>query len=169
MVERTDRSACWRTSTRGVEMAEEMCLRPVGIVRSAEQAAVIEIEPALHGILDGIEGFSHVLVLYWAHLNPHQDRPAVKVHPMGRKELPLTGVFATRSPVRPNPVLATVVRLVESTGDTLTVAGLDAVDGTPVIDIKPVTPGDCPAGEVRVAPWLADALHELEGPAQDPA
>ena len=56
---------------------------------------------------------------------------------MGRKDLPLQGIFATCSPVRPNPVLVSAVRLLERTGNVLKVKGLDAVDGSPVIDIKP--------------------------------
>ncbi len=138
-------------------MTDEMRLRPVGVVRtpkSREGLSVIDVAPDLEGVLDGIEDFSHLLVLYWAHLRTRRDPPVVRTHPFGDADLPLTGIFATRSPARPNPVLADVVRLVKRDGNTLTVAGLDALEGTPVIDIKPSTGGDHPAEGVRVAPWL---------------
>ncbi len=138
-------------------MADEMRLRAVGVVRTPkneEGHSVIEIVPDLDGILDGIEEFSHLLVLYWAHLRTRRDPPAIRTHPFGDADLPLTGIFATRSPARPNPVLADVVRLVKRDGNTLTVAGLDALEGSPVIDIKPSTRGDHPSEGVRVAAWL---------------
>lgn len=151
-------------------MTDEMRLRPVGVVRTPknrEGLSVIDVAPDLDGILDGIEDFSHLLVLYWAHLRTRREPPAVRTHPFGDASLPLTGVFATRSPTRPNPVLADVVRLVGRDGNSLTVAGLDALDGSPVIDIKPSTRGDHPAEGVRVAAWLdrrcPDSRRQAEG------
>jgi tRNA-Thr(GGU) m(6)t(6)A37 methyltransferase TsaA len=142
----------------------EMNLRPVGFIRSSiagpslvagadgleqrsryterlGQTSEIIIDSELEGILDGIEGFSHLLVLYWAHCVPPEGRKLLKGHPMGRKEMPLTGIFATCSPARPNPILVTGVRLIERKGDVLVVEGLDAVDGSPVVDIKPYVSG----------------------------
>ena len=66
----------------------------------------IAIDAGLEGILDGIEEFSHIMVLYWAHLAPVERRSVRKVHPFGNKDFPLVGVFATHSPVRPNPSCA---------------------------------------------------------------
>jgi tRNA (Thr-GGU) A37 N-methylase len=80
---------------------------------------------------------------------------------MGRQDLPEVGIFATRSPRRPNSILVTAVELVARRGNVLEVRGLDAVDGTPVIDIKPLTPGDCPTGELRVPEWLAGVHREF--------
>jgi len=83
---------------------------------------------------------------------------------MKREDLPLVGVFSTRSPARPNPVLATVARLVQRRGNVLRVRGLDAVDGSPVVDIKPLTSGSVDVGEIREAEWVkqltADASHK---------
>jgi tRNA-Thr(GGU) m(6)t(6)A37 methyltransferase TsaA len=149
-------------------MKDEMRLRAVGIVRtpkSREGLSLIEIAPDLDGILDGIEEFSHLQVLYWANLREPCDPPKVRTHPFGDEDLPLTGIFATRSPARPNPVLSTVVRLVGRDGATLTVAGLDALEGSPVIDIKPSIRGDHPAEGVRVAPWLD---RSYKGPGGSP-
>lgn len=162
-----------------------MVLRPVGAVkRSSDEPSVVASQDSLHGkeraaakrsvvskirideaftgILDGIEAFSHLLVLYWAHRVSEEARSLIKVHPMGRKDLPLVGIFATHSPVRPNPICATVVELLERNGDLLTVRGLDALDGSPIIDIKPYNPTSYPVGEVRIPRWLE---HSRRGPA----
>ena len=172
----------------------EMVISPVGVVRSLQKEIVwgpgaaqeswrrrawrdkaslnavsrIEITPALESMLDGTEEFSHLLVLWWPDRNGSERPQNAKVHPMGRQDLPEVGIFATRSPVRPNPVLATVVKLVARNGNVLEVTGLDAIDGTPVIDIKPVTRSDCPGSELKVAGWLERALRELDEADEDP-
>lgn len=112
----------------------------------------IALDPALAPSLDGIEGFSHIIVLYWMHESTGQV--PVKVHPQGRAELPLTGVFATRSPHRPNPIGLTIVELIGRENHILKVKGLDAFDGTPVLDIKPYLPRDAIAG-ARYPDWVS--------------
>ncbi len=102
--------------------------------RDVAQEAVVEIRPEYSDALEGIEKWDQLLVTCWLHLAP---RDILKVHPTGDKELPLTGVFGTRSPVRPNPVAVYVVELLKIDGNRLHVRGIDAVDGTPVLDIKP--------------------------------
>ena len=132
--------------------------------RAAEERNVVSeiaIDAAFAGILDGIEDFSHILILYWAHRVSEEGRSIVKAHPMGRKDLPLAGIFATCSPARPNPLCAIVVRLLKHNGNLLKVQGLDAIDGSPVIDIKPYNPGYYPIGEVRISPWLEQIHREL--------
>ena len=119
------------------------------------------IDSDLDGILDGIEGFSHLLVLYWAHRVDKDGRSITKAHPMGRKDLPLVGIFATCSPARPNPVCAMVVRLLECKGNVLRVQGLDAIDGSSVIDIKPYNPSYYVAEDVKVADWMAQIHREI--------
>jgi len=116
------------------------------------------IDSSLAGILDGIEDFSHLLVLYWAHHVPPEGRSLTKAHPMGRKELPLVGIFATCSPARPNTICATVVRLLERKENTLMVEGLDALDGSPIVDIKPYNPSYYATGDVKVAGWM-ERIH----------
>ncbi len=111
-------------------------------VRAYHQAAKdLECElivfPEWEELLDGIEEYSHLLVLYWPHLLEADQRKLKKVHPMGRKDLPEKGVFATCSPARPNPVLVTAVRLLKRKGNVLRVKGLESLDGSPLIDIKP--------------------------------
>jgi tRNA-Thr(GGU) m(6)t(6)A37 methyltransferase TsaA len=87
---------------------------------------------ALHGLQD----YSHVYVLFWLHETPRSNHD-FRVHPRGREDIAKVGVFATRSPYRPNPIGLTLVKLVRRRGRVLTVKGLDARDGTPVLDLKP--------------------------------
>lgn len=166
----------------------DMWLKPVGVVRSqlqrpslvagtgglewqgkakeavAERGTVAQlvVDEDLHGILDGIEGFSHILVLYWAHLVPPEGRQLTKVHPIGRKEFPLTGIFATCSPARPNPISVTAVRLLERRANVLLVEGLEAVDGSPLIDIKPYVPYYYSAGDVRMPKWITTIMRTID-------
>ena len=88
--------------------------------------------------LDDTEQHKHLIIVFWPHKMNMDDRyKRVKIHPQRREDLPLTGVFSTSSPSRPNSTLVTVVKFVKRDGNVLTVKGLDALDGTPVIDIKP--------------------------------
>ena len=157
-----------------------MKLRPVGIVKSEirdpslvvrsgdldwrgvlgdarkGQSAIsqILIYDDFAGILDGIEDFSHILILYWSHFTSEEGRSLIKVHPMGRKTLPRVGIFSTCSPARPNPICVTVVPLLERRGNLLKVRGLDAVDGSPLIDIKPYNTRYYGVSEAKVASWM---------------
>jgi len=139
-----------------------MTLKAIGIVRSDikqpirhgwnEVVSEIVIDSALTEALEGLEEFSHLIVLYWMHQLPPRTL-SLKVHPMGKPELPLVGRFASRSPSRPNPVGQSTVRLLERRGNILKVRGLDAIDGTPVIDIKPYLPGYDSASDAKAPPW----------------
>ena len=122
----------------------------------------LEIFPDYDGILDGIEDFSHILVLYWPHLIPEERRSLKKLHPMGRKENPEKGVFSTCSPARPNPVLVSTVRLLARDGFTLRVEGLEAVDGSPIIDIKPFVKMSHGAENPVVPEWMQKIHQALE-------
>jgi tRNA-Thr(GGU) m(6)t(6)A37 methyltransferase TsaA len=128
--------------------------------KQRESVSEIVIDAGLDGILDGIEDFSHIMVLYWAHRAPAGGRQIRKVHPMGNKDFPLVGVFATHSPVRPNSILVTVVRLIERRGNVLKVSGLDALDGSPVLDIKPYQPYREPP-DIRVPDWMKKIHDEF--------
>lgn len=132
--------------------------------RHDELQAEIVIDPHWDELLDGIEGYSHIMVLYWPHLLSEERRQIRKVHPMGRTEIPLQGIFATRSPARPNPILVSVVKLLERKGNILHVQGLEAVDGSPVLDIKPHNRTfDMASEAVRVPDWMERAMQEMEG------
>lgn len=123
--------------------------------------STIEIEERYLPALDGVTEYSHVLVLFWLHRVTDEDRRTLKVHPMGRRDLPRAGVFATRSPHRPNPLGATVCPLISVSGTRIAVTGLDALDGTPVVDIKGY--GGCVEPAPRIPRWL----KELRGEAHE--
>ena len=142
-----------------------MILKPIGIVkngieqptdaRNAWQKVVSEIviDSSLTEALDGLEGFSHIIVLYWMHQAASGKLP-LKVHPMGRTEVPRQGIFAVRTPNRPNRIGKATVRLLQRQGNILRVEGLDALDGSPVIDIKPYLPGYDSVADARVPQWI---------------
>ena len=121
-------------------------LEPLGHVRSQfnedkgdknEGYAILEFDPKYTDTLDGIEGYSHIFVLYRMHKLDNSLRSTYKMRPRGREGLPLVGVLATRGKARPNTIGLTVVELVERRGNVLTVKGLDAYDGSSILDIKP--------------------------------
>lgn len=96
----------------------------------------LEVEPEYTDALLRIENRSRLSILFWMHELDPQQRQTMQVHPMGNRNVPLHGVFAVRSPMRPNPVGVTEVNLVRREGNSLYVRGLDAHDGSPIIDIK---------------------------------
>jgi tRNA-Thr(GGU) m(6)t(6)A37 methyltransferase TsaA len=111
---------------------------PADAPRQGDEADVdawIEVDPGLAGGLSGVAVGDELVVLTWLHL---ARRDVLEVHPRGDETRPLTGVFATRSPHRPNPIGLHRVTVLERTDAALRVAGLEAVDGTPVLDLKPV-------------------------------
>jgi tRNA-Thr(GGU) m(6)t(6)A37 methyltransferase TsaA len=124
-------------------------LRPIGVIRSEikkiEDAplfytegapnAYLEIDSMYTDGLDRMEVDDEIIVLTWLHL---ADRDTLKVHPRGDVSNPLTGVFSTRSPDRPNPVGLHRVRVLEINPGRLYIGPIEAIDGTPVIDIKQV-------------------------------
>lgn len=136
----------------------QLFLKPVGVVktRASEEEvrgwehnyeSVVEIFPEFEDALDGLDGYSHVFVLCFLNRVRPEDRAVMKVRPrrLLRKgfrldELPLKGVFALDSPVRPNPIGLSLVKLVRREGRRLVVQGLDYFDGTPVLDVKPYQP-----------------------------
>ncbi|MGQ9539329.1 MAG: tRNA (N6-threonylcarbamoyladenosine(37)-N6)-methyltransferase TrmO [Candidatus Bathycorpusculaceae bacterium] len=122
-------------------MGKEGMLHFIGVVEKAGEEAKIRISPKYCDGLKGVEDFSHLIVLYWIHLRDHEEeRRTTLVYPRRHKVSMLTGVFACRSPSRPNPIGLCVVKLVKRKDCTLTVKGLDAFEGTPIIDIKPYIP-----------------------------
>lgn len=106
--------------------------------------------------LAGLETFSHVEVLFHFHAASAAPTTGAR-HPRGRTDWPKVGIFAQRGKDRPNHLGATICQVVAVDGLTLTVKGLDAIDGTPVLDLKPVWTGFLPRGPVREPDWA----HEL--------
>jgi tRNA-Thr(GGU) m(6)t(6)A37 methyltransferase TsaA len=139
-----------------------MSLKAIGIVRSEikqparrdfkKVVSEIVLDSSLTEALDNLDEFSHIIVIYWMH---QSTEPAPrKVRPKGNPEHSLMGVFATRSPNRPNPIGKATVRLLQRRDNILIVEGLDAIDGTPVIDIKPYIPGYDSVDNAKVPSWV---------------
>jgi tRNA-Thr(GGU) m(6)t(6)A37 methyltransferase TsaA len=137
-------------------------LKAIGIVRSGIKSrerrdarsviSEIVLDPGLTEALDNLDEFSHIIVIYYMHQS-HKPAP-MKVHPKYRLEASPVGVFASRSPDRPNPIGKTTVKLMERRDNVLKVQGLDAIDGTPVIDIKPYITGLDSVDGARTPPWM---------------
>jgi tRNA-Thr(GGU) m(6)t(6)A37 methyltransferase TsaA len=138
-------------------------VEPIGWVRNdisdsqdvawEEIESQVVIEERFSEALEGLEEFSHIIVIFWLHKRK-EESPPLKIHPEQREDMPLVGVLATRAPVRPNPIGLTVVPLLERRGNILVVRGLDAYDGTPVLDIKPYLPKGDHIPEAKIPEWL---------------
>ena len=130
-------------------------LRFIGVVEDAnEQKAKIRIFPEFCAGLLGIEEFSHIVLLYWLNQRDNEDdRRTLLVFPRRHAVDFEVGVFACRSPSRPNPIGLCVVELVDVDGCTITVKGLDALQGSPVVDIKPYIPRADFIADARVPNW----------------
>jgi len=127
---------------------------PVGFVRKKDRTTQIEIRKRLKAALSGLDEFSHMYVLYWFHENDTpQQRSILQVHPRNDKRNPLTGVFATHSPVRPNLLALTICRVVAIRENRIEIDGIDANDGTPVIDIKSYNSKNEPDPPFRIPEW----------------
>jgi tRNA-Thr(GGU) m(6)t(6)A37 methyltransferase TsaA len=138
-----------RETTKVIPTREEYSLHPIGHIRStlrpladaprqgSEGApdAWLEANPAFERALLGIAVGDEVIVVTWLH---RADRAVLETHPRNDPEIPLTGVFATRSPDRPNPLGLHRVTVREISGTRLRIGPIEAIDGTPVVDVKPV-------------------------------
>ena len=127
-------------------------LRPIGVIRSVLQRrgrapkqgsegapdAWLELRPFAAGGLDGLAAGDRIIVLTWLH---RARRDVLRVYPRSDRRRPLTGVFATRAPDRPNPVGLHGVTIRRIVGNRAHIGPIEAIDGTPVIDIKPVLAG----------------------------
>lgn len=144
-------------------------LRPIGVVRGgrhaptddawATETCTIELAPGFTAdALAGLADFSHVEVVYHFHLVDEAEVVAGARHPRGRTDWPRVGIFAQRGRTRPNRLGVSVAALVAVDGTTVTVRGLDAIDGTPVLDLKPVMAGFAPRGPVREPAWAGELM-----------
>lgn len=127
---------------------------PVGIIRKKNERVTIEIFEEYADALHGLHQFSHLIVCYWFHENDMvRKRTTLKVHPRGNSANPLTGVFATHSPVRPNLIGLSTCKILSIAETVIHVDNIDALDGTPIIDLKPQIPGSCPE-DIRTPGWV---------------
>ena len=136
-------------------MIETFQIFPVGIVRKTDTAASIDIFDDFTDALLGLDGFSHIVVLYWFDQNDTADkRRVLQVHPRKDPRNPLTGVFATHSPQRPNLIGLTVCKIISIHGGSIEIEDIDALDGSPVIDLKCFIPGSVGEKDVRLPDWV---------------
>lgn len=145
-------------------------LRPIGTVVGGRvvpeddgwdaETCEIRLDPARFepSALAGLDDFSHVEVVYHFHLVDEADVVTTARHPRGRTDWPEVGIFAQRGRVRPNRLGVSVARLIGVDGLTVRVRGLDAIDGTPVLDLKPVLSGFLPRGEVVEPSWSKELM-----------
>ena len=141
-------------------------LKFIGVVESAgENEAKVWIFPEFCDALKGIEGFSHVIILYWIHLRDNEkERSILQVIPRGRANGVKVGVFTCRSPSRPNPIGLCVVKLMKVEDCRLTVKGLDAFEGSPIVDVKPYIPRRDAVSNAYTPEWLSHGqFAEMEG------
>lgn len=128
----------------------EITVKPVAFVRSEVKArkdvgwgtdvSTLKLEPAYAGGLAGLSDFSHAIIVTYLDQAKFDPEKHLQRRPQNRADMPLTGIFAQRGKDRPNQIGVTAVEILAAAEDALTVRGLDAVDGTPVLDIKPYFP-----------------------------
>jgi len=146
-----------------------MQMRPIGIIRTGAKEKTdqgwgavrsdIVIRDDLKDGLCGLADFSHAIVVTHLHEAEFIPEKHLTRHPRGRADLPLLGIFAQRAKDRPNPIGVTAVRIVGVSDGVLTVAGLDAIDGTPVLDIKPYVPQFDRREDVVVPAWVDEIME----------
>lgn len=121
----------------------EFKIRQIGVVKTDGEKPRVEIEPLYRQLFLGLERYSHINVLWWCSGNDNEEARSIEmVHPNHNLELPLQGVFATRSPMRPNPIALTASRIEKLDAERCVIwlDKIDALDGSPVIDLKPYVP-----------------------------
>lgn len=138
------------------EDVPQFAIHPIGQVEKVEGRKAIVLHEKYHDGLLGLDGFSHVYVLWWFDRNDTPEmRSILQVHPRRDLDNPLTGVFATRSPVRPNLIALTLCRIISIRDNVVQIESIDAFEGTPVLDLKPYIPGYDSASGATVPDWLA--------------
>jgi tRNA-Thr(GGU) m(6)t(6)A37 methyltransferase TsaA len=159
--------ACARNRIRQYEPM--FAIEPIGVVRTDRSEAIdddwgdvvatIELDPSFDPeAIAGLDDFSHAEVLFV--FDRVSDVERGSRHPRGNDAWPRVGIFAQRAKDRPNRLGSTIVEVVSVEGRTITVRGLDAIDGTPVVDIKPVMSEFLPRSEVRQPPWATELMRE---------
>ncbi len=158
----------------------DVTLHPIGVVRSRiketgdsrdwqQTECSIIIRPELTGALLGLDTYSHVMVLFWPHLVPDEVRGSKhRLHPRDDPQNPLQGILATRSQIRFNPILVTTVVLLNVKRNVLRVRGLDAIDGTPVLDVKPYIPHFDSVPGAKAPEWISEMAARENAPSRSP-
>lgn len=135
-------------------MMKTYTIYPIGIIHKDRNQTSIEIYETFKDGLLGLDQFSHIIVFSWFHKNDTiAKRNTLRVHPRRNQNNPLTGVFATRSPARPNPIAITTCKILSIEETTILIDRIDSFDGTTVIDIKPFLPHDAQM-DIKMPEWV---------------
>lgn len=149
----------------------DIVMHPIGFVRGGRTEATkdhwganrsrIELDAAQFttDALLGVEALSHIEVFFWFHVAADEPVERGARHPRDRADWPRTGIFAQRGRMRPNRIGFTVCSVLRVDGRAIEVEGLDAVDGTPVLDLKPVWSGNRIRGELREPEWARELMR----------
>lgn len=142
-----------------------MNFEPIGVVRSPVTEGVdkdwgkvvsdIQVDIKWAPGLIGLDQFSHIIVVFYMHESSFTAAADLVRRPQGREDMPMIGIFAQRAKHRPNPIGITAVPLIKVLGNIITVKGLDAIDGTPVLDIKPYFPDYDRVENPKVPEWVS--------------
>ena len=129
---------------------EEIIMHPIGFVKNevssrkdvswGEDTSLIQLKDEYISGLSGLEDFSHAIILYYLDKANYVKEKHLQRRPQNRDDMPLVGIFSQRGKDRPNQIGMTSVRILSVSENTLVVKGLDAIDGTPVLDVKPYYP-----------------------------
>lgn len=159
------------SDTSEADVLEQIPMRPIGFVRGGRREATkdywgdnrcrLELDQKRFSreALIGLDQVSHVEVIFYFHIGADEPTEFVR-RPRGRPDWPLVGIFAQRGRMRPNRIGASICRVLELDGAAVVVESLDAVDGTPILDIKPVWTGHLPRGEVREPEWAKEIMGQ---------
>ncbi len=140
---------------------KEINLKPIGVVKNsvkeprfgnfADEISEIVVNEKFTEALNGIDDYSHIIVVYWM----DKVKKSVITHrPQGNPNVPIVGIFSCRCPQRPNPIAITTVKLIGHEGNKIKVKGLDILDGTPIIDIKPYWPQYDKIENAKIPSWV---------------
>jgi len=143
---------------------------PIGFVRGGRQEAtkdgwgenravlVLDHERFSPDALAGLGDFSHAMVVFYFHIGADEPPELGARSPRGRPDWPCVGIFAQRARMRPNRIGVSICHVESVAGLSVEVTGLDAIDGTPILDVKPVISGYAPRGEFREPPWAKELM-----------
>ncbi|MEQ8174075.1 MAG: SAM-dependent methyltransferase [Syntrophomonadaceae bacterium] len=144
---------------------EQLIVNPIGKVRITEEGMFIELDEKYAPALRGLDSFSHLNVIWWfSDFDSEQSRDVLEASSPYKNGPPTMGVFATRSPVRPNPVALSTAQIlyIDNKKARIAIAYIDAHDGSPVIDLKPYTPSLDRVDRPNVPEWCSHWPKSLE-------
>jgi tRNA-Thr(GGU) m(6)t(6)A37 methyltransferase TsaA len=150
--------ATHHVAAAGAEGEEHYCMNPIGTVQRGSGKTELALDRQYAPGLRGLDRYSHLIVLYWLDRNDTPEkRRTLQVHPRRDPQNPLTGVFATRAPVRPNLIAMSVCRILSIRRNIVEIDDIDAFDGSPVLDLKPYVPRLDAVPEALTPNWPTDA------------